>query len=362
MEYSEYIDRNEYVILYRLHGSGAIAEVPACVGGKPVRELADHVFAAEPSVRYGRSEVMRDPPVQASSPETGMIVSAACAEKGVDAFGAGAYSGSDAPEAGEPEPPALCGESIEIIRIPEGVEAIGNYAFYGCRRLREVHFPSTMRRIGSGMFNVCQNLSRLYFSLPEDAEEGETPGIMKEVLDAVSNEVEAVVLKDGKEQWRLLFPEYYEEGKENTPARIIEIVYHGTGHQYRNCFLNRKIQFDRYDAVFPLAQAQENAQTDIRLIRNRLRGGPGPSEECRSRYIEYLRSESDRLLGEILGSGERDPVSELELLDRSDFFTSTIIDSYIERASGQGRSEVVSFLMNVKRERFRPFRKDRYEL
>ena len=345
MEYTEYIDRNEYVILYRMHGSGAIAEVPAFIGGKPVRELADHIFAAEPSVRYGKTEILWDPP------GTGPHTSGADSQRGGTEHGAG-----------QQEQAALCGEQIEIIRIPEGVEAIGNYAFYGCRSLRGIHFPSTLRRIGSGMFNVCGNLSKLYFSLPPDAGEDATPAIMKEVLDAVSGETEAVVLKEGREQWSLLFPEYYEEGKENTPARIIEIIYHGTGHQYRNCFLNRRIQFDRYDAVFPLAQAQESAQTDIRLIRNRLRSGPVPSEEYRERYIDYLRSESDLLLDTILDSRERDPVSELEVLDRSDFFTSTIIDEYIGKASGKGRPDAVSFLMNVKRERFRPARRDKYEL
>ena len=139
---------------------------------------------------------------------------------------------------------------------------------------------------------------RLYFSLvkirKEQAGGRRNPPVMKEVLDAVANRVEAIVRKDGAEQWRLTFPDYYEEGKENTPARIIDIVYHGTGHKYRNCFLNRGIQFDKYDEVFPFAAAQESTDTCVSIIRNRLRRGPAPKEEWSYRYIDYIRTERSR--------------------------------------------------------------------
>ncbi len=359
MEYIEYIDEGEYVTLYRMYGAGAIAEIPRTAAGKPVKALADHLFAAEPSVLYKKERIKRVFP---------------------DGETCG-YMDAESPSAdAAPGRGALSGTSIEIIRIPEGVERIGNYAFYGCSSLREVSFPSTLKQIGHGMFNGCGKVSRLNFSEKEEQEAGmqlpsenirsgaadtdvwQTPAGMKEVLDAVSNEIEAVSFRRGAEQWRLTFPEYYEEGKENTPARIIEIVYHGTGHQYRNCFLNRKIQFDRYDEVFPLAAAQERAETCISIIRNRLRRGPAPGKEWGGRYIDYLRSESDLLLDSILKEREYDPVAELKILEQADFFTSNIIDAFIEEASSQGRSDAVIFLMDVKRRRFGAAKRSRYEL
>ena len=99
-------------------------------------------------------------------------------------------------------------------------------------------------------------------------------------------------------------PDYYEEGKENTPARIIDIVYHGTGYKYRNCFLYRQIQFEKYDAVFPFAAAQESASVCISIIRSRLRSGPEPKEEWKYRYIDYLRSEKELLIDTILADTE----------------------------------------------------------
>ena len=57
MEYVKYIDRNEYVILYRMYAPGTIAEIPSMVAGKPVKMLADHLFAAEPSELYKPFEI-----------------------------------------------------------------------------------------------------------------------------------------------------------------------------------------------------------------------------------------------------------------------------------------------------------------
>ena len=118
MEYVEYIDKTEYVILYRMYGSGAIAEIPASVAGRPVRMLADHLFANEPSALYPKSQIMRavfNGTQYVEAPEYGSA--------------AGTSDGDE---------PALAGVSLEIIRIPEGVEGIGNYAFYGCFQLREI--------------------------------------------------------------------------------------------------------------------------------------------------------------------------------------------------------------------------------
>ncbi len=344
MEYVEYIDKTEYVILYRMYGSGAIAEIPAAVAGRPVRMLADHLFANEPSVLYPQAQILR------------------AVFNGTQYVEEPGYGPETAAQGTDGSEPALAGTALEIIRIPEGVEGIGNYAFYGCLQLREVSFPSTMKRIGNGMFNGCGQVCRLYFAQDLSDSDSLNPSVMKEVLDAVTNQIEAVITRDGIEQWRLTFPDYYEEGKENTPARIIDIVYHGTGYKYRNCFLYRQIQFEKYDAVFPFAAAQERASVCISIIRSRLRCGPEPKEEWKYRYIDYLRSEKELLIDTILTDTEFDPVCELGILDRAGYFTSDIIDAFIERASDRKRSDAVSFLMDVKRSHFAPRRSSKYEL
>ena len=46
--------------------------------------------------------------------------------------------------------------NIEEVYIPEGVVEIGANAFYGCKNLKYVHLPSTLKSIGSYAFEFTQ--------------------------------------------------------------------------------------------------------------------------------------------------------------------------------------------------------------
>ena len=50
MDVIDYIDRSTYVILFRVYTESDTIQIPEQIDGKPVRELADHAFADEPSV------------------------------------------------------------------------------------------------------------------------------------------------------------------------------------------------------------------------------------------------------------------------------------------------------------------------
>jgi hypothetical protein len=355
MDYVEYIDCGEYLILYRMYGGGEEAFVPAFVDGKPVRELADHVFAEEASGRY-RPERIK-----------------AAVRRGDD------YLPSDVRPSDEE---VLCAGKLRLVEIPEGVEEIGSYAFYGCYYLKEIRFPSSLRRTGSGLFTACPAIRRMVF----ESADGGTPFLLGEIIGAVTYELEARATLSGKELWRLLFPEYYEESKENTPARIIEIIWHGMGYQYRNCFLSRQVQFRRYDALFPLSIAQESPETCRKIAMDRLRSVRLPdrdfgmdedpdlrafreralkdcrvAETDRIRYVEYLREDPAALAGEILKQQEEPPAEELKVLDAAGFFTEENISCFIGRASLEGKADAVSFLMNVRRQRFRRNSSQKYE-
>ena len=57
--------------------------------------------------------------------------------------------------------------------------------------------------------------------------------ILSELHQALRVDLKA---PDGALKARLIFPEFYEESVENTPARIIMREMHGCGHMYRYCF------------------------------------------------------------------------------------------------------------------------------
>ncbi len=62
----------------------------------------------------------------------------------------------------------LNGELLTDVIIPEGVEYISNYAFYGCTSIRTVEIPESVTYIGWRTFNYCDTLSDVYYHGDED--------------------------------------------------------------------------------------------------------------------------------------------------------------------------------------------------
>ena len=95
---------------------------------------------------------------------------------------------------------------------------------------------------------------------------------------------------DGKiTQARLIFPEYYEESVENTPARILFIETHGCGHRYRYCFVNRQFQFRGYDELFPHVKVQESEELVTELALGRLLYPVELTPRFEAMYREYVK-------------------------------------------------------------------------
>ena len=49
--------------------------------------------------------------------------------------------------------------------MEEGVEKIGNLAFYQCSNLKEVNLPNSLRSIGRMVFSTCPSLEEI--AIPE---------------------------------------------------------------------------------------------------------------------------------------------------------------------------------------------------
>ena len=348
MDIIDYIDKSTYVILLRVYTESDTIQIPEQIDGKPVRELADHAFADEPSVLYAESEKRR------------AVRSGDCWT--FQSAGAGASAASTHFSGERTERPDA---SVRAVILPDALAAIGNYAFYGCDNLKTVSFPASIRRIGSGLFNSCPALSVLVFRQAVSAAPSAppaTPALLQEVLRTVNHEVE-VRLQDpsGQDAVRLLFPEYYEEPKENTPARIIEIIWHGTGYQYRQCFLQRKLQYSQYDSLLPAADAQEMPQTLVRLCLDRLITPAELSKVHLESYVSCLRKRPDALWTFLLADQETDLTDWLRVLERSGYFTEERLDQMIDQASSAGRADASVYLMDLRRRMFRPSSGSKYD-
>ena len=367
MDIIDYIDKSTYVILLRVYTESDTIQIPEQIDGKPVRELADHAFADEPSVLYAESEKRR----AVRSDDCWTFQSAGAGASAASTHFSGERT--ERPDASvnaavqnserlSTLPPALCGRRLRAVVLPDALAAIGNYAFYGCDNLKTVSFPASIRRIGSGLFNSCPALSVLVFRQAVSAAPPATPALLQEVLRTVNHEVE-VRLQDpsGQDAVRLLFPEYYEEPKENTPARIIEIIWHGTGYQYRQCFLQRKLQYSQYDSLLPAADAQEMPQTLVRLCLDRLITPAELSRVHLESYVSCLRKQPDALWTFLLADQETDLTDWLRVLERSGYFTEERLDQMIDQASSAGRADASVYLMDLRRRMFRPSSGSKYD-
>ena len=71
---------------------------------------------------------------------------------------------------------AYWGENSEVT-IPEGVQSIGDRAFWGCSSLTSLTLPSSLQSIGYWAFEYCNSLTSLYIPAGTEAH-------FKSILDA----------------------------------------------------------------------------------------------------------------------------------------------------------------------------------
>lgn len=202
-------------------------------------------------------------------PEPGAVVLIPEEEEGLPVTALGAY--------------VCSGSEIEEVHIPVGVKKIGAYAFYGCQQLKAVYMGGRALDLGTGLFADTPSMQFLDFT----EFEGER-SCFKDILSEIRQTLRVRVHR-GNQEARLIFPEYFEESVENTPARILVTETHGCGHRYRYCFANREFQFAGYDELFPHVKVQESEELVTELAIGRILYPWGLSEKRRQMYLDYVR-------------------------------------------------------------------------
>ena len=242
------------------------------------------------------------------------------------------------------------------VRLPIDMEKIGNYSFYRCFGLRMLSFSDTLVDVGSGTFNGCA-----LREIRIDHYRGE-----KSSLKFLADELRYALYvtlryhrEDGRvDEARLLFPEHYEEAVENTPARIVETHYHGSGGDYRQCFYNRELQFAEYDRLFPRAVAEESQEDALQLAALRLCWPYKLAKEAADRYGAYLR-EHMSCAGKVYV--ERQDMHMLRFFGQAGYWDQEGLDAAVDAAAGNKETEILGFLMDERRRLF-PKKKKVFEL
>ena len=292
MEFEYDVKENE-ILLKRCYGTEERIEVPAQIEGMPVTVLAPYIF----------SQARRKPDQKA----------------------------------------AICGNQVKEIVLPDTVREIGNYAFYGCYYLEALTLSHRTHDIAGGAFTGCRHLKNLTFRM-EQAE----GYCMKDVLSEVHHEMKVKPVYPNA-VCTLLFPEYYEEAVENTPARQLETQFHGSGYSYRQCFQDGVFQFGEYDRLFQEAQNLESEDFCIELAVTRLMEKARLSQDAEGVYQSYLMEHRMSAAGWCI---EFEQNETLEFLTGFVDWQEEELSDLIEEANAKGRLEIQSVLMDYKHHHF----------
>lgn len=234
------------------------------------------------------------------------------------------------------------------IRLPAGIREIGRYAFYRCRNLRKLILADKILDIGGGALTGCRGIREveIYF------QDGERSAL-KSILDEVCFEVHARLYM-GEQVADVLFPEHYEEAVEDTPARQLYTQHHGAGGDYRQCFYNRELDYRKYDDLFYRTIAEDTVDTALKMAFGRLRYPYRLTDEAKERYQIYLKEHLVELYELFI---LEEAMEYLRFLTEEKYVSEEALQAGIACAQVNGKTEVLSFLMDEKRKHFPKKRK-----
>lgn len=379
---------NGSAVIWRCFSRASKAVIPSELEGYPVAGIAPYVFSAhlDEKMLYGKKYISENKIFKLCSGWSETEDSTGTKHQSADTNAPKIlYKGID-----EIDTPQLCGNKLEEIVLPHTVKRVGRYCFYNCKNLHRISFTDALIDWGSGTFTGCHQVQELEVVMYK-----EEKTTLKDVLVELQEPlVVDYKCENGEKSYyaKLVFPEYYEEGVENTPARLINLTIHGSGMRFRNCFQKRVFDFVEYDSRFPHAVFQEKFEIVGRMAEWRLRYPHELRDDHREAYKEYLiehrkeygellvdRRQTDSLIWftEMLFSEENDISNKIELSVRNDNISridtwknrennnmssddihSSVskagwIDEIIDYAARKQYQEAVSFLMDY-RHRHKP--------
>lgn len=319
-----YEKKTDGIVIWRCYGVDGCVRIPAAIGEFPVTALAPYACSLH-----------EDRKKREALEQQGVLF----------------YTGDPEQRSSLTE---QAGDWVEEVQLPVSVDTVGRYAFYNCKNLERFHFSDHLKNLGAGAFTGCHQMKRLKVAFLEGAD-----SCLKEILQEVHEALEVWLEKSGGESARLFFPQFYEEGVENTPARILMTRVHGSGLHFRNCFQQRQFDFKEYDRLFPLAQAQEQEGFVRRMAFARLRYPAELLPKARKQYLDYLEEHRASYVTDFLEGEEVEQIRWLleELLKETPKQQKDWAEQMLEKAGQLRDSEAVSYLMDFLHRHTKPQRK-----
>lgn len=236
--------------------------------------------------------------------------------------------------------------SLRDLALPEGLEALGDYALLNCSSLKTLRMVDGVSRWGGGTLMNCRNLDVLHLT--------RTGPVQGEALawfaGELSRELDVSLYGPGGETARLLFPEYTELYEENCPAHHFDYSISGAGYPYHHCFRQKRLSLKEYDALWKdFLGMEHDKRAALRLAWRRLRRPVDLGDGAAAAYRAYLKEHAGEALRLLLEeeNGEALPLLlELAEPDRE------ALSAACAQAREKGATAALAALLEERRRRF----------
>lgn len=301
LSFEYYIQQGQGVLI-RCYGDSPCVTLPSHINGVPLTEICQYCFSEKAPSRLGKVEILRW---------------------------------------GQDFSHAICGNFVEKVEFSGGLKKMGSLAFYNCRNLEALSLPSSLEVVEGDAFMNCHALEKIDFDCPHTA-----ISPLRQVGSLIQHNFVAK-FADGMS---FLFPEYYEELEENTPAHIFNRQVVGVGYRYRRCFQGEVLDVEEYDRSLELASREEAISPLCRLALFRLMA-PCPSKNPEP-YKNYLAQNLQTALEECV---KRQEYEGLEFLVKEFCPSSEILFAVRTLAQKKGDAKASTLLTSTA---FSPIKKD----
>ena len=182
--------------------------------------------------------------------------------------------------------------NLQDLTLPEALTDVKDYALYGCRDLKTMRFHDRVDRWGGGCLMNCRNLDTFFITRVSE-HQGEALAFL---CDEIHKEL-FVTIKEGENEYQIIFPEYVEDFEENYAAHHFDYTIYGGGHPYHHIFKAKQLVLMDYDMLWEKYLKEDHeADGALRLAWTRLRWPVELSEKAEHQYWSYLKGRKEKAL------------------------------------------------------------------
>lgn len=272
------------------------------------------------------------------------------------AHGAAPVEGEEVHVRGGAESGEWDNRNITALTLPRHLRAIGDYAFMNLRAMEMLRFSDGLQTFGSASFMNCRLFSRVELTRISH-EQGPA---LASLVHNLPQELDVTIRKTDGATYRLIFPEYYENYTENSPAHHFELKIVGGGYAYHGVFRSKTLAVSDYDALWSdYIAAEHDDLSALRLAYYRMRYPAELSDRAREQYAAFLRQNLQEALSFALR--ERD-VRGLGLLLGLGAINAVTLEAALNESRALRFTEATALLLERKRGQTGTGRTKKFEL